>query len=393
MKIAIEGQRLFRQKKHGMDFVALELIKNLMKIDKINQYFVFVAPGPDKCLSDTSNFKIIELDGGAYPLWEQKALPKAVKQYNCELLQCTSNTAPVNPGVPLIVILHDIIYMESIALFRKGYTLYQKIGNMYRRFIVPRVVKKADKIITVSNFERNRIKDFFNIDDDKIVAIYNGVGAHFKPIDDKKLLEEIKKKYSLPDKYMFFLGNTDPKKNTKGVLQAYSQFVKQNGDEVKLLMLDFDETELKKLLTEIKAPELRKNIFLAGYVVNTDLPAFYNMAELFLYPSLRESFGIPMLEAMACGVPVITSNTSSMPEVAGDSALIIDPYKPSEICNAIEKLLSDNDLKNSLVEKGLNRAEKFSWENMARQNLELYKSVLSINRNLENEYNTKMMFI
>ncbi len=392
MRIAIEGQRLFREKKHGMDFVALELIKNLMQIDKENEYFVFVAPDVDKCLSDTENFKIIELDGGSYPKWEQIALPKAVKQYNCDILQCTSNTAPIKCTVPLIVILHDIIYMESVALFRKGYSTYQKIGNMYRRFVVPKILKRANKVITVSNFERERIKDFFKLTDDKIIAIYNGVGEHFKKINDTEYLKDIKTKYNLPEKYFFFLGNTDPKKNTKGVLTAYSDFVKKNGNEIKLLMLDYEENELQKLLTEIGDSVLRKDIFLAGYVVNTDLPAIYNMAELFLYPSLRESFGIPMLEAMACGVPVITSNTSSMPEVAEDAAKIIDPYKPEEITNAINQILENDEIKQSLIEKGLKQSAKFSWKAMAEENLKLYKSVYG-KRTIEEKYNTTMLFI
>ncbi len=392
MRIAIEGQRLFREKKHGMDFVALELIKNLMEIDKENEYFVFVAPNVDKCLHDTENFKIIELEGGSYPLWEQIALPKAVKEYNCDLLQCTSNTAPLNLSVPLIVILHDIIYMESVALLRKGYSVYQKFGNMYRRFVVPRILKKAVKVITVSKFERQRIKDFFNLEEGRLVAIYNGVGTHFKKIEDSFFLESIRKKYKLPEKYLFFLGNTDPKKNTKGVLQAYSDYVKQKGNKIKLLMLDYDESALMSLLEEIGNPNLRENIYLAGYVVNSDLPAIYNMAELFLYPSMRESFGIPMLESMACGTAVITSNTSSMPEVAENAAQIINPNYPEEITKAIIELLEKDYKKESLVDLGYQRAKKFSWKFMAEENLRLYKEIIE-RKTVEQKYGTKMMFI
>ena len=392
MRIAIEGQRLFREKKHGMDFVALELIKNLMKIDKENEYFVFVAPDKDKCLHNTTNFKIIELEGGSYPMWEQIALPKAVKEYGCELLQCTSNTAPIYSPVPFIVILHDIIYMESVALFRKGYSWYQKIGNMYRRFVVPRILKKAAKVITVSNFERNRIKEFFQLKEEKIVAIYNGVGEHFMQIEDQEYLEHIKEKYSLPEHYFFFLGNTDPKKNTKGVLKAYSAYVKKQGKDIKLLMLDYDEVELLSLLQEIGDSQLREQIYLAGYVNNQDLPAIYNMADLFLYPSLRESFGIPMLEAMACGTPVVTSNTSSMPEVSGDAALIVDPYNPEEITSAILDLMKDSEKKNRLIQKGLLRAKAFSWREMAKENVKLYNEVLEQDV-VETRYNTRMLFI
>lgn len=388
MKIAIEGQRLFRTKKHGMDMVVLELINELQKIDHENEYVVFVKPDEDtETLKNTANFKIVELAGGPYPIWEQFALPKAAKKEGCDILHCTSNTAPINPGMPLIVTLHDIIYLEGISIFKKGGTWYQKFGNMYRRYVVPIVVKKSDKIITVSKFERNRIKEFFGLPqlDQSLVAIYNGVTEHFAPVTDKAELKRVKEKYKLPDRYFFFLGNTDPKKNTPGVLKAFSDYLKKTKEDVYLVMLDFEKQSLNNILNDINAPELIDRIILTGYVINSDLPSIYNQCEIFLYPSLRESFGIPMLEAMRCGVPVITSSTSSMPEVSGDAAYIVDPYKPEEITNAIIEINSNKQLRDNLVKKGLKQAEKFSWKNMALEVLELYKSVYAKHQKTKND--------
>ncbi len=379
MKIGIEGQRLFRTKKHGMDMVALELINELQKIDHENEYVIFVKPDEDTTtLKATSNFKIVELSGGPYPTWEQFALPKAAKAEGCHLLHCTSNTAPVNTSLPLVVTLHDIIYMESISLFKKSGTWYQKMGNMYRRYVVPPVVKKSDKIITVSKFERNRIAEFFGIpqEENRLVAIYNGVSEHFVPINDQKELDRVKSLYKLPDRFLFFLGNTDPKKNTPGTLKAFSDYLKKSNDpDLYLVMLDYERSSLEKILSDIGDKELINRILLTGYVVNTDLPAIYNLCSIFLYPSLRESFGIPMLEAMRCGTPVITSNTSSMPEVSGDAAYIVDPFKPEQITEGITKLLSDKALRVELVKKGLKQAAKFSWKHMAEDVLSLYKEV------------------
>jgi glycosyltransferase involved in cell wall biosynthesis len=362
-----------------MDMVALELIRELQKIDHKNEYVVFIKPDEDsKIFQETPNFKFVALEGGSYPLWEQMALPKAARAEGCDILHCTSNTAPVSPHMPLVVTLHDIIYLESISLFKKGGTWYQKIGNMYRRYVVPRVVKKADKIITVSEFERKRIHDFFGFpeDDDRLVAIYNGVSEHFRKIADAVELRRVKALYTLPDRFLFFLGNTDPKKNTVGVLKAFSEYVKKTNDQDQyLVILDFAEAELEKLLLQIGDPELREHIILTGYVINTDLPAVYNLCSVFLYPSLRESFGIPMLEAMRCGTPVITSNTSSMPEVSGGAAYIVDPFKPEEITKGIEVLLTDEKLREKLTSEGIRQAEKFSWSSMAQNVLELYKSV------------------
>ncbi|SNR63932.1 Glycosyltransferase involved in cell wall bisynthesis [Lutibacter agarilyticus] len=379
MKIGIEGQRLFRKKKHGMDMVALELIKNLQVIDTKNEYYIFVKPDEDDTvLSETPNFKIIELEGGPYPTWEQFALPKAAKKYGCEILHCTSNTAPFFTDIPLITILHDIIYMESsyLTILKSSASTYQKFGNVYRKLVVPKIVKKSTKVVTVSHFEKRRIAEFFNISNNhRLEAIYNGVSTHFKPISDEAELKRVKEKYNLPDKFFFFLGNTDPKKNTKGTLKAFSDFLKQSKSDYKLVMLDYDTNELEKLLDEIGDKQLINHIVLTGYVINTDLPAIYSLCAIFLYPSLRESFGIPMLEAMGCGVPVITSNTSSMPEVSGDAAHIIDPYKPEEITKGIIKILSEKEYSENLCKKGLERNKLFSWENMAKEYLKLYKLI------------------
>jgi glycosyltransferase involved in cell wall biosynthesis len=388
MKIGIEGQRLFRSKKHGMDMVALELIRNLQEIDRENEYVIFVKPGEDDgVLRETANFRIEKVDGGAYPFWEQVSLPKAVKKAGCDLLHCTSNTAPLHSPVPLVVTLHDIIYMESSygKILKGSGSNYQKFGNIYRRYVVPKILRKSSKIITVSQYEKKRIGDFFGISgDSRLVAVYNGVSGHFVPVTDTIQLQRVKEKYHLPERYFFFLGNTDPKKNTKGTLKAYSEFHKQTGSDIRLVMLDYDKAELHKILEEIGDPSLEDKIFLTGYVSNTDLPAIYSQCEVFLYPSLRESFGIPMLEAMACGAPVITSGTSSMPEVAGQAACIIDPFNPEEITAALYRITSDTTYRGKLVENGFIQARKFSWRTMAENVLAIYREIGAAGNNQGN---------
>lgn len=359
--------------------VALELIRNLQLIDKKNDYILFIKPDEDdSVIKESDNFKVLRLKGGFYPIWEQIALPKAAKSAGCQILHCTSNTAPVFTSIPLIVTLHDIIYMESsyLKILRGSGSWYQKFGNLYRKFFVPMIVRLSRKIITVSHFEKNRISQFFGMGDDpKLVAVYNGVSEHFKPVTDQSELIRVKEKYHLPDHYFFFLGNTDPKKNTRSTLKAFSDFLKQTGSDMKLVMLDYDRQELEKLLDDIGDKELIDKIVLTGYVVNTDLPAIYGQCEIFLYPSLRESFGIPMLEAMACGAPVITSDTSSMPEVAGDAAVIVNPFKPEEITAAMIQILSNKELRETMIRKGYVRAEKFSWRAMAENVLSLYQQM------------------
>lgn len=376
MKIGIEAQRIFRKKKHGMDIVGLELIRNLQLLDTENEYVVFVKPDEDnQVIRESSNVRIVTIPGGPYPYWEQVLLPKAVAEHGVQLLHCTSNTAPLNVKVPLVVTVHDIIYLEKWN-FTKG-TLYQIAGNLYRRWNVPPVVRKSSMVITVSDFEKRRIQEHFNLGDDHVKTVYNGVGAHFRRVTDAGVLENIRKKYNLPENYVFYLGNTDPKKNMIGVMRTLSMLRKNDQLNFQLLMLDIDRDFLHKMASEIGDPEVLKYISFCGYVPNHELPAVYSMAKLFLYPSLRESFGIPILEAMACEVPVVTSDTSSMPEVASDAALLADPDSPADIAAKVLTLLNDPALVSDLVAKGIRRSSEFSWRNNAIQTRTIYESVLS----------------
>lgn len=368
MKIAIEAQRIFRDKKHGMDFVVLETIKQLQKLDQHNEYYILVAPGEDKSvLQESHNFRIVELRCPFYPLWEQFALPWAIRKIKPDFLHCTSNTAPLICSVPIIVTLHDIIFLEKRS--QKSRSLYQNIGWYYRKLIVPRVLKSCHKIITVSNYEAERIRATLNIDRDKIITVYNGFSEHFKKIAN---YQEVTSHYIPTETYLFFLGNTDPKKNTERVIKAYDLYRQRSSAPLPLLIADLERNIVLSIIENQGIdPTLIDYMYTPGYIKNTDLPYIYSGANLFLYPSLRESFGIPQLEAMACGAPVIASNTSAMPEVSGDAAYYVNPLEEEEIANAILKLESE-ELRKNIIGNGYERIKLFSWENSAKALLEIY---------------------
>lgn len=370
MRIGIEAQRIFRKNKHGMDYVVLQEIKELQQFDTHNEYFVFVAPGEDRCLEDSKNVHIIEIGGNIYPIWEQITLPKAVSELKLDLLHCTSNTAPIRCSVPLVLTLHDIIFMEPRDKSNKS--LYQNMGWLYRRLVVPRILKKCKYIITVSDFERNNIITRLGIPSERMVMIYNGYNEWFKPLKD---LDMKYRKYIKEPGYFFFLGNTDPKKNTKRTLIAYSKYLELSKVKRKLLMADLDKSYLDDIIVKNHIENIYPNIQMPGYIVNSDLPYIYNNAFAFLYTSLRESFGIPLLEAMACGTPVITSNTSSMPEIGGRNAILVNPESPGEIAQMMIKLEKDRDFYNQQKELGIKRAKLFSWRQTAEQLLEVYERV------------------
>ena len=370
MKIGIEAQRIFRKNKHGMDYVVLQEIKELQQIDLVNEYYVFVKPGEDHCVESSKNVHIIELNCPTYPLWEQWAMPRAAKKYGVEILHCTSNTAPVWCDIPLVLTLHDIIFLEPRD--KQNHSLYQNMGWLYRRLNVPRILGKCRRIITVSNFEMENIISKLNIPRERMVMIYNGYNEWFKPVEDKK---DIYKKYIPDSGYFFFLGNTDPKKNTERTLVAYSKYLAKSSIKRKLLMADLDPEYLNGIIERNHIENIQKNIVMPGYIVNSDLPYIYHHAFAFLYTSLRESFGIPLLEAMACGTPVITSNTSSMPEIGGKDAILVNPEKSDEITEMMLRLETDKDFYERQRAVGFERAKLFSWRKTAENLLKLYHEV------------------
>ena len=373
MKIAIEAQRIFRRDKHGMDFVILEVLRQLQRLDTKNQYYVFVAPGSDPCLSSTANMQVIELRCPTYPLWEQIALPRAVKRIEVNLLHCTSNTAPLHCPVPLILTLHDIIYLQETYTTAEM-SLYQRLGRYYRRWNIPRIVSHCQRIITVSHTIQETILQRFPQLDTCLEVIYNGYSTRYHPTPKQKLAP-IVNNYSSTS-YFLFLGNTDPRKNTLGVLKAYELYLRRSRKRCKLIVSGLNLKYIHALLAQHNMTACKPYLVCPGYLPETDIAALYTCAEAFLFPSFEEGFGIPILEAMACGTPVITSNISAMPEIAGEGGLLVDPYRPQEIANALLRLETNEALRQRQVAYGLQRVKQFSWEETAKQYLQLYETVL-----------------
>ena len=375
MKIGIEAQRIFRKNKHGMDYVVLQEIKELQKMDTQNEYYIFVKPGEDHCVEDSINMHVIIVNCPTYPLWEQFALPRAARKCGVNILHCTSNTAPIWCRIPLVLTLHDIIFLEPRDKANKS--LYQNMGWLYRRLVVPRILKKCKRIITVSDFEMNNIINKLHLPARQMAMIYNGYNDWFKPVDD---IQEIYKKYMDERGYFFFLGNTDPKKNTERTLVAYARYLEQSEIKRPLLMADLEKQYFDGIVSRNNIGHIREHIKTPGYITNSDLPYIYNASFAFLYTSLRESFGIPLLEAMACGTPVITSNTSSMPEIGSKNAILVNPESVEEITAMMLRLENDSDFYQKQKEIGLERAKHFSWKKTASELLELYKTVYHENK-------------
>jgi glycosyltransferase involved in cell wall biosynthesis len=376
MRIGIEAQRLFREKKHGLEIVAMQLIRHLQLLDKHNEYIVFVRKDIDNtCIRETPNFKIREISAGSYPEWEQIKLPKAIREEKIDLLHCTANTAPLFTNVPIVLSLHDIIFLEEAKLTGN---YYQNIGNIYRRIILKQVIRKTKKIITVSNSEKALILKNLNVHSAKLHVIYNAADLSFRKMESEETTA-VKKKYNLPDKFILFFGNSAEKKNSHETLRGYIEYF-QSKSEPKLPLIvagAFDDYLQKELDRVNPTPAARANIISIGHIPFNEQPAIYNLADLFLYTSKRESFGLPIIESMACGTPVITSKISSMPEVAGGAAHLVDPDDRESIAVGISLVLTDTEYSARLILAGHTRAREFSWDTAAKELLKIFTETIS----------------
>ncbi|GAB2799978.1 glycosyltransferase family 1 protein [Rhabdobacter roseus] len=374
MRIGIEAQRLFRPNKHGMDIVALEFIRALQRLSSTHEFYIFVKPDQDDtCLTETTNVHIVRIRAGNYALWEQVFLPYYVRKYRLDVLHCTANTAPLFLKVPLLLTLHDVIFLEKSSQPNTR-TLYQRLGVLYRRWVVPRVVERCQKIITVSGYEKKHILERLSLRADQVEVVYNGVSERFFEKPSAVELRAARKRHQLPERYLFFFGNTDPKKNMVNVVKAFGLLAPEMPD-LYLVVADTSTRTMKRLLEKIGQERLMERIVVTNYLSADQLPAVYAQATVFLYPSLRESFGLPLLESMACGIPVVTSSVSALPEVAGQAAFYTNPTDPASIKETLKRALLATQERQMNIAAGYRQAALFTWENTARTTLRLYEEV------------------
>lgn len=241
------------------------------------------------------------------------------------------------------------------------------------KLLLPRTLKTADKIIAVSNSTKKDLINYFNIPEEKIRVILNAADEKFKPLSDKEV-KEAKQKYSLNFPFILYVGTLEPRKNIPSLIKAFYKLKKKNL-QYKLVITGKKGWKYKEIFETIDKLNLQNDVVFTGYVADEDLPALYNAADLFVYPSIYEGFGLPPLEAMACGTPVITSNTSSLPEVVGDAGIMIDPPDVDGLADAMHEVLTNEGLREDMIKKGLERAKMFSWEKCARETLEVYEEV------------------
>ncbi|MFX0210075.1 MAG: glycosyltransferase family 4 protein, partial [Candidatus Hodarchaeota archaeon] len=237
------------------------------------------------------------------------------------------------------------------------------------------LLKRADLIITPSNYMKNEIIRFLKIPGEKIRVVYHGVSKCFLPKNDTILISRIIKKYHIMTPYILFVGTFHKNKNLIRLLKAFRELKLSSKLQHQLVLAGGKGQLNQDIVQTIKELKIEDVVSLPGYVSDEDLPILYNGSDLFVFPSVFEGFGMPVLEAMACGVPVISSNFCSLPEVVGNASLLVDPLNVDLLAGAMHRILSNEELRNELIKKGLERVKQFTWEKTAKETIEIYREV------------------
>lgn len=346
MKIAVDA-RMIRMSGIGT------YIKTLM-----NQGIYQVALGSrEDILRCDDSVEVIDFQDNIYSISEQLHFPrKELKEKKVDLLHVPHYNVPLFYRGALAVTIHDLIHLVLPEF------LPNKLAYWYARLVIGYAVRKAKVIFTVSENSKKDIMRFFKVKPEKIVVTYNAVDRSFVH-KEKERVEYLLGKYHIPEnrKVLMYVGNLKPHKNLIRLLRAYSGMEDREDTVLVLVGKAFDNTELDRTISELG---IGAHVIKTGIIEKEELVDFYNLADLFVFPSLYEGFGIPPLEAMACGTPVVSSNSSSLPEVVGDAALTFDPYDEEAMRKAMAQALRDEELRNGLIAKGYKRAEMFGDSNI-----------------------------
>lgn len=365
MLIGIDASRANKPKKTGVEWYSYHLIQELKKIDKDNRYFLYTdRPLTGDLAQCPPNFEERILSWPLPRFWTLGRLSWEMKfgKEVPDILFVPAHTIPLLQPRRTVVTVHDIGFEHFPEL-------YQWADKLYHRFTIRFIKRFADKIITVSNFSKKDLVDFYRISPEKIEVVYNGYdNDHYKLIEN-----QIRK---IVEPYLLFIGRLEEKKNIPALVRAFGEFkLRHSQDKHKLVLIGkpgFGFERAEKLMARY---HIQDQIVLPGWVGDEELPLWLAGAELFVFPSLFEGFGIPVLEAFACGCPVICSKTTSLPEVAGEAALMFDPANTHEIVTRLEQVLFNPEVRDSLREKGFRQAQHFSWHKCARETLDVLMEV------------------
>ena len=318
------------------------------------------------------NFKKVVIREGLTFYWDQIKLPLALRKEKIDLFLSPYNKAPIISPCRVIITIHDLAPFLSFFPQRPRNPLFISLQKTLNNLMA----KRADLIITVSNNSKKDIICLFNVAEEKIKVVYNGVGERFYPIKDKVILDSVRKRHGIAKDYILYIGNLKPHKNVPGLINAYNMLPENLKDNYQLVIVGKKDKNFACLFNLVRTLRILDKVVFIDFVRDEDMPSLYSSATIFVFPSFYEGFGLPVLEAMACGVPVITSRLASLPEVVDDAANLVNPRDTKEIGMAIEKLLVDSSLRGDLVARGLVQSSNFSLDKTVKNILYVIENSL-----------------
>jgi len=350
---------------------AVNLARELLKTDSGNQYFIFCDRA--SMLPKLEGAVVVEIRmAGRYGrlAWDQFELPFFLKRHSIDLYHSTKNVIPFVRAAKNVVTIHDL----APLIFPETFTFLQRL---YLRFHLPQAVKLASIVVTDSENSRADLRERLGVPAGKIRVVPLGVSKEFHPIDEPAMLAAVREKYDLPSRAIMYVGTLQPRKNLDILICSFARLKSRERIPHKLVLVGRKGWMYEKLFDQIRALGLTGEVVFTGAVPDAELPLLLNCAEVFVSPSSYEGFGLTVLEAMACGVPVVTSNVSSLPEVAGEAAVLVEPRDVDALTEALGSVTGDRNLRSDLRSRGLARAGRFTWENSARQVLSIYQELLN----------------
>jgi glycosyltransferase involved in cell wall biosynthesis len=368
MRIAIDARKLHD---FGIGTYIRNVLGGLARLDTHSEYVVLCRPEDADTLNELGpNFRATVETARPYSVAEQVSIPLSLARERAHLVHEPHYVLPVATRCRSVVTIHDCIHL-MFPEYLPG-----KLAYVYARASMWSAVKKADRILTVSEASKRDILHFFDVAPEKVNVIYNAIDERFLGPPDEERMELVRQRYQLDHPFVLYVGNIKPHKNLERLLHAFAHVRADGLEELRLVIIGDELSKYPPLRQAVHRHRLEKYVRFFGFQPYDTLAAFYRLARAFVFPSLYEGFGLPPLEAMACGTPVITSDVSSLPEVAGGAALLVDPRDRLSIADAIYRAVTDDTLRKQLITKGLARAHQFSWRDSVAQIHRIYFEVL-----------------
>lgn len=366
MRIGIDGRELLRSNVTGIGRYLRNFLSSQVVRCSPHEFVVYGNQFTSPELSGPNvRFRIVPEHITLW--WDQVVLSRLAREDRIDLFLSPYDKGPLLLPCPLALTVHDLSFVsfpEHGAFRSRAYFGTRKL-----------MARRADLIITVSKSSKRDILRLFGVREDRIRVVPNGVPDEYSRVEDKSLIERIKHRYRIPGDYILYVGNFKPHKNVRCLIDAYKELPDMLKDKYYLVLCGRRDKFRKEVEIRVRSLRLEGRVIFLDFVPEEDMPVLYSGAEVFVFPSLYEGFGLPPLEAMACGTPVICSDSSSLPEVVGEAGVLVDPNRPELFAEAMERVLTDGELREDLRSKGLRRSRRFSAEDFSRRLLEILEEL------------------